>query len=267
MKMARIPGASPRIADHAARSQQKRGLHAQDPPEHQEHDRADAHLEGDRGGRQRTKAGRYQVGNERLEGRTLDVDSRVQQDHRAYQPAEPQPRGGRKQGHAGGGQPEADEHQRQAPPAARRGIVGQCTCPGHQEQQQDVVDRHHRADRGAVFADRIPHEQRNERAEQRTGHTGEEAAQPDEQAREVRLPRPVPGRGRLAADGSRSTAGAVARPLVCNARSLRGEQRHGSYRLSQTEMRQTPALRPPGSTSGQTSAGPLPEDGSARIPA
>ena len=96
--MARMPGTAPRTADHAASSErserrprrprdldaagsrspsgegdgdrehgagrdQEGGPHAEHPAEHQEHDRADAHLERDRSGGERAVARRHEVGH------------------------------------------------------------------------------------------------------------------------------------------------------------------------------------------------------------
>ena len=58
--------------------------------------------------------------------------------------------------------------------------------PGHEQEEQDVVDRHHRPDGGAPLADRGLHEQRDERAEERTGDTREESAQSDDDAGAIR---------------------------------------------------------------------------------
>ena len=69
-------------------------------------------------------------------------------------------------------------------PRARGAVRGRAG-PRHQQEQQHVVDRHHRADGGAVIAERVAHERRHEGAEQRSGDAGEESAQSDDQAGEI----------------------------------------------------------------------------------
>ena len=58
--------------------------------------------------------------------------------------------------------------------------------PGHEQEEQDVVDRHHRPDGGAPLADRGLHEQRDERAEEWTRDTRKESTQPDHGAGAIR---------------------------------------------------------------------------------
>jgi hypothetical protein len=67
---------------HSAGGNQKSSRHAQRTSEHQEHDRADAHLKCDGAGGERAVPGRHEVGHERLQRRALHVDPRVQEDDR-----------------------------------------------------------------------------------------------------------------------------------------------------------------------------------------
>ena len=78
---------------------------------------------------------------------------------------------------------------RQATPAARAGAVRGRTGPGHEQEQQHVVDGHDGADGGAMLAERVAHEGRDERAEERAGDAGEESAQAHEQALDERRSR------------------------------------------------------------------------------
>ena len=102
-----------------------------------------------------------------VQGRSLQVDARVEQDHRCDQSADAQRGRGREHGHADRGQHEPRDHERQPPTAARAGAIGEDTGQRHQQQQEHVVDRHHRADEGAPVAQGVPHENRDERGEQR----------------------------------------------------------------------------------------------------
>ena len=81
------------------------------------------------------------------------------------------------------GQHEPRDHDRQAPPPAARARSESDAGQRHEQQQEHVVDRHHRADEGAPVAQRVAHENRDECGEQRAGDTGKEAAEPDEQGR------------------------------------------------------------------------------------
>ena len=71
------------------------------------------------------------------------------------------------------------------PPPARARSEG-APAQRHEQEQQHVVDGHHGADEGAMVAQRVAHEERDEGAEQRTGDTGKEAAEADEQGGEIR---------------------------------------------------------------------------------
>ena len=57
------------------------------------------------------------------------------------------------------------EHEGQAAPAAGAGAVRGRAGPGHEQEQQHVVDGHDGPDRGAMLAERVAHERRDERAE------------------------------------------------------------------------------------------------------
>jgi hypothetical protein len=78
------------------------------------------------------------------------------------------------------------EYDGQAPGAAAGGAVRRCTGPRHQQQQQDVVDRHHEADEGAMIAERLPHQQRDEVAQKGPGDAREQPAETDDRAGEIR---------------------------------------------------------------------------------
>ena len=134
--------------------------------------------------RERPIPRRHDVGDQRLERRPLEIDARVEHDDRGDQPPEPESRGAGEQRHADRGHQEALEHERQAAAAAIGGAVGHHAGHRHEQEQQEVVDRHHAADGGAVVTQRVAHEERHERAEQRTGHPGEQAAQADDGERE-----------------------------------------------------------------------------------
>ncbi len=71
--------------EHRAGGDQEGHPHAEHPAQHQEHDGPDAHLEGDRPGGQRAVPGRDEIGHERLEGRSLHVYPRMQENDRADQ--------------------------------------------------------------------------------------------------------------------------------------------------------------------------------------
>ena len=81
--LAKPDGEARRDAEHGDRGDQERRPHAEHPAEHQEHDRADAHLERHRAGRERAIARRHEVGDECLERRPLNVDAGVEHDDRA----------------------------------------------------------------------------------------------------------------------------------------------------------------------------------------
>ena len=184
---ARTPTA---MREHGARRNQEGGLHAEHPAEHQEDDGADAHLERDGSGRERAVARRHEIGHERLKRRPLDVDPGVQHDDRANQAGDAERRGRGEQRHAGRRPARSPERTIGRRPRPRRaGAVRGRAGPGHEQEQQHVVDRHDGADGGAMLAERVPHERRDERAEERSGDAGEESAQADEQQREVRRPR------------------------------------------------------------------------------
>ena len=155
-------------------------------PEHQERDRADAHLERDRCGGQGPVPRRQRVGQQRLQGRSLQVDARVEDDHPGDQPADAPAGRGRQHGHAECGQDEPGNQDRQPTAAARPGAIGQRAGQGHEQEQEHVVDRHHRADQGASFPERVADQNRHECREQRAGDTGKEAAEADDQAGDIR---------------------------------------------------------------------------------
>ena len=60
---------------------------------------------------------------------------------------------------------------------------------GDEQEQQDVVDGHHGANRGPLIADGIAHEWWDESAQQRAGDTREQSAESDHQAKGIRRPR------------------------------------------------------------------------------
>ena len=99
---------------HGAGGDEKRRAHAEDPSQHQEDDRADAHLEHDRRVRQRAVARGHEVGHQRVERRALDVDPGVEHDHRADDAGEAERGRRRKQRHAGRRQHERAEHDAEA---------------------------------------------------------------------------------------------------------------------------------------------------------
>ena len=80
------------IADHRAGRDPECRRHPEDPPEHQKHDRANAHLKRHGAGRERSVSGWHDVGHERVERRPLEVDAGVEHDHRADQPGQAQRR-------------------------------------------------------------------------------------------------------------------------------------------------------------------------------
>ena len=88
---------------------------------------------------------------------------------------------------------EPDEHQAQAAPASCAGAIGRHARPRHEHQQQDVVDGHHRADGGAVIAERVPDEERHEGAEERAGDSVKQSPEAHQHADEIGNP-PLAGR-------------------------------------------------------------------------
>ena len=88
-------------------------------------------------------------------------------------------------------QHEPAEHDRQPPAAAALEPIGRGAAPRHEQEQQHVVDRHDHADGGAVVAERVAHQRRHEGAEERPGDAGEEAAQADDRACQIRGSRGV----------------------------------------------------------------------------
>ena len=190
--------------EHGAGGDQEGRPHAQHPAQHQEHDRADAHLERDRAGGERAVARRHEVGDQRLERRSLQVDAGVAAaPSRAIRPASPNAADAGNSAMPGGGEDEA----RRARSAGGRGPRALARSdaapgPGHQQEQQHVVDRHHGADRGAMVAERVAHQRRDERAEERAGDAGEEPAQADEAS--------VRNGVRADCDGASSAIGAAA---------------------------------------------------------
>ena len=175
-----------RNRQHRARRDQERRPHAEHLPQHQEHDCPDAHLERDRTGRKRSVPRRDEVGHQRLKGRPLDVDAGVEQHHCRNQPSRPGHHRRGKDRHAGRCQHEPRENDDQAAaPAGARAI--RCRArPGHEQEKQDVVDRHHRPDGGAPLPDRGLHEQRDERAQERARDTREESAKAHDDAGAIR---------------------------------------------------------------------------------
>ena len=77
---------------------------------------------------------------------------------------------------------ETAQDDRQPAPPAGAAAVRRGAGPRHQKKEEHVVDGHDRADGGAVVAEHIADERRDEVAQQRTGDAGEQAAQPDNQA-------------------------------------------------------------------------------------
>ena len=75
-----------------------------------------------------------------------------------------------------------DEHDGQAAAPAGAGAVRRRAGPGHEEEQQHVVDGHDGPDGGAMLAERVAHEGRDERAEERAGDAGEESAEAHKRA-------------------------------------------------------------------------------------
>jgi hypothetical protein len=174
---------------HGARRHEEGGLHPQRAAEHQEHDRAHAHLEGDRAGRERAIARRHEVGQERLEGRALKVDAAEEDQHRPHDAEDAEARRPGEQRHAQRREREAGEHERETPAPARPGSVGHGARPGYQQEQQHVVERHHHADERPLIAERVADERRHEHAQERPGDAGEEAPEADDQAEAVRSAR------------------------------------------------------------------------------
>ena len=73
----------------------------------------------------------------------------------------------------------------QATPSAGAGAVRGRTGPGHEQEEQHVVDGHDGPDGGAMLAERVAHEWRDKRTDERSGDADEESAQADEQQRAV----------------------------------------------------------------------------------
>ena len=91
--------------------------------------------------------------------------------------------------HAGRREHEPGEHDGQAAPTPGAGAVRRRAGPGHEQEQQHVVDGHDGPDGGAMVAECVAHEGRDERADERAGDAGEESAQADEQQGNVWRPR------------------------------------------------------------------------------
>ena len=147
--------------------------HPEDSAQHQKHDGADAHLERDGAGGEGSVAGRHDIGYERLEGCSLQVDSGVQDNHRANQEREPESGDRWEHRHSDRREHETGENEWQPSSPSGAGAVGGRSPPWHEQKQQHVVDRHHRTNGGALLAERVTHEGRDESAEQGSGNTGE----------------------------------------------------------------------------------------------
>ena len=65
--------------------------------------------------------------------------------------------------------------------AARDGAVRNRAGQWHEQEQEHVVDGHDRPDGGAVVAERVAHERRDEGAEERAGDAEEESAKAHDQ--------------------------------------------------------------------------------------
>ena len=116
----------------------------------------------------------------------MNVDPGVEHDDGGDDSGDAERHREREERHPGGGKDEAPEYDGQAPGAAAGGAIRRRAGPGHQQQQQDVVDRHHEADEGAMIAERLPHQQRDEVAEQGPGDAREQPAETDDRAGEIR---------------------------------------------------------------------------------
>ena len=118
--------------------------------------------------------------------------------------------------HADGCQHESGDDHGQAPPAAGAGAVRRRAGPGHEQEQQHVVDGHHGPDGRAMLAERVAHERRDERAEERSGDAGEESAQADDQEREVWRPRGRIGDGHISSKRASLDSARIIRAAVGN---------------------------------------------------
>jgi hypothetical protein len=108
---------------------------------------------------------------------------------RGARAGEAERRRGREHGHPGCRQDECGDHEREPAPAARAGTIGNGSRPGHQEEQQGVVDGHDETDRRPLIPQRLADEGGHERADERTGDARKETAQPDERDPSVGRPR------------------------------------------------------------------------------
>ena len=147
--------------EHGAGGDQERRPHAEHPAEHQEDDRADAHLERDRARGERSVARRHDVGDQRLERRSLHVDPGVQQTIAADQAGDAERAPTREQRHADGRRARArrarsaggrgrgaraDPMRRR--PTARAGAAARCRSPSPRRWRFD--GRRARRARGAA---------------------------------------------------------------------------------------------------------------------
>ena len=121
-----------------------------------------------------------------MKGRSQDVDAGVEQDDRADEAGNPEHHRPREEGHPCRGEREPGEDEGETTPAARDGAVRDRSGPRHEQEQEHVVDGHDRPDGGAVVAERVAHEQRDEGAEEGSSDAEEESAKADDQQGAVR---------------------------------------------------------------------------------
>ena len=175
-------GERQRDGENGAGANEEGRFHAEHTAQHEEHDRSHAHLERDRAGGERPVSRRHEIRDERLERGSHGVDPRVEDDDSADHARDAETGAHREHRHPDRGEAEPEQHERQPAPSAVARPIRHEAGPRHQQEQQHVVDRHHHADDRAMAAKLVPHEDRDERTQQRPGDAIKQTTETDEQA-------------------------------------------------------------------------------------